>query len=126
MSAAWTGEFVRAAPGRVVEMVDHDGAVRRRRPLLGWLAAVDGDGVAAEPVALTPTAAPWCHRTRPRQRGPGDWPMSGGPTADELTEGARGLRRITAELADPESELTGTAATRHRIEGRRPLWRPPH
>ncbi len=43
--------------------------------------------------------------------------MSGGPTADELTEGARGLRRITAELADPESELTGTAATRHRIEG---------
>ncbi len=52
MSAAWTGEFVRAAPGRVVEMVDHDGAVRRRWPLLGWLAAVDGDEVAAEPVAL--------------------------------------------------------------------------
>lgn len=48
--------------------------------------------------------------------------MTGDRTVDELrpddvAEAARVARAVLAEIGDDESELTGTAATRNRLEG---------
>ena len=47
---------------------------------------------------------------------------AGGPrTADQVravaAESARCTRAVLAELADPDDELSASAATRHRLEG---------
>jgi hypothetical protein len=39
------------------------------------------------------------------------------PGHGDVAEAARVARAVLAELADDESELTATAATRHRLEG---------
>jgi len=40
-----------------------------------------------------------------------------GDLRDVATDAARQARAILDELSDPDSELTATAATRHRLEG---------
>lgn len=43
--------------------------------------------------------------------------QTGPDVRDVAADTARQTRAVLAELADPDSELTATAATRHRLEG---------